>query len=198
MSDLEVVGARAGFEGVPSTPLKSASESRSAELLLCRLFSAHVDSVFNVAYRVTWNRADAEDVLQSSFLKAVVHHGQLDDPSRERAWVLQVAYREAIAVLRRRRELPIDPTGLPDAPCAAPPPDEAVMISDLARMISEAFERMAAGERMAVVLRDVEGLAMKEVAEVMGLGLSAAKMRVHRGRQSLRILLESEGLTDAM
>ncbi len=179
---------------MPSTPLVGASPSLTLEPLLHRLFTAHVDSVFNVAYRVTWNRADAEDVVQSSFLKVIVNHGQLDDPSRERAWVLQVAYREAIAVLRRRREQPIDPSVLPDSPSADPSPDEAVVLSDLARMISGAFERMTAPERMAVVLRDVEGLAMKEVASVMGLGLSAAKMRVHRGRQTLRILLESEGL----
>ncbi len=155
------------------------------------LFVAHVEAVFNVAYRVVWNRADAEDVVQATFLKAFTRLDQLQDSSRVRPWLLQVAYREAIAVIRRRRETPTDPGVLPESATTAPGPEETSVLSELATELSKALQSLDADERMAVVLRDVEQLSMREVAEVLDIGLSAAKMRVHRGRQSLRVKLES-------
>lgn len=160
--------------------------------LIEALFTAHVDPVFNVAHRVLWNRADAEDVVQNTFVKAATRMGQLLDGSRARAWLLQIAYRESIAVLRKRRETPTDPASMPDSPSQERGPADVAVASDLARTIAEAFERMNPDERMAVVLRDVEELPMREVAEVIGIGASAAKMRVSRGRESLRKMLEKE------
>lgn len=158
------------------------------------LFVAHIDAVFNVAYRVLWNRADAEDVVQATFVKAFTRLDQLADEQRSRPWLLQVAYREAIAVIRRRRDVPVDPSTLPEGVSAANGPEEQALLSDLARELSNALAQIDADERLAVVLRDVEQLAMRDVAEVLGVGLSAAKMRVHRGRQSLRVLLNSSEL----
>jgi len=161
------------------------------------LFVANLDAVFNVAHRVLWNRADAEDVVQNTFVKAATRLDQLLDGSRARAWLLQIAYRESITVLRKRRETPTDPASLPDTPSAERGPAEAVVASDLARTIASAFERMNPDERMAVVLRDVEELPIRDVADVIGIGVSAAKMRVSRGRESLRKMLEKE-LADAV
>ncbi len=155
------------------------------------LFVAHVEAVFNVAYRVLWNRADAEDVVQATFLKAFTRLDQLRDSSRVRPWLLQVAYREAITVVRRRRETPTDPEALPESAATALGPEDTSVLSELAAELSKALQSLDADERMAVVLRDVEQLPMREVAEVLGIGLSAAKMRVHRGRQSLRVKLEA-------
>lgn len=154
------------------------------------LFRAHVDGVFNVAFRVLWNRADAEDVVQATFVKAFGRIDQLRDPGKARAWLLQVAYRESIGVLRRRRDVPVDPTDLPVAACDDPTPADLVAASAVAAELSRALQRLSPDERMAVVLRDVEDLPMREVAEVLGVGVSAAKMRVHRGRQRLRVLLD--------
>lgn len=164
---------------------------------LQRLFDAHLVAVFNVAHRVLWNRADAEDVVQNSFIKAATRLDQLRDENRARPWLLQIAYREAIAVLRKRRETPVDPAQMPDVASAKPGPEEMLMASDLATAVAAALKRLEPDERMAVVLRDIEELPMREVADVIGIGLSAAKMRVSRGRASLRFMLNRE-LTDAM
>lgn len=153
------------------------------------LFAEQVESVFNVAYRVLWNRADAEDVVQRTFLKALTRLDQLRDPGRVRPWLLQVAYREAIAVVRARREVPTAPEDMPESEVAGAGPAEAAVLSDVARTLSEALGKMNESERVAVVLRDVEQLPTREVAEVLGVGISAAKMRIHRGRASLRELL---------
>lgn len=83
---------------------------------------------------------------------------------------------------------------MPAVVSTQPGPDEQAIASSIATELSNALERISPDERLAVVLRDVEGLPMIEVAEVIGVGLSAAKMRVHRGRQSLRVLLENSEL----
>lgn len=158
------------------------------------LFRAHVDGVFSVAHRVLWNRADAEDVVQNTFLRAAGHLDQLHDRGRARAWLLQIAYRESIAVLRRRRDVCTDPVSLPDLASPTPGPEDTTMARELTRLLARSFARMKPDERLAVVLRDVEQLPMRDVAGVMGVGLSAAKMRVHRGRASLRALLDPEVL----
>ncbi len=161
------------------------------------LFVAHLDAVFNVAHRVLWNRSDAEDVVQNSFLKAVARLDQLRDDGRIRPWLLQIAYRESIAVLRKRREIPVDPMTMPDGATPDRGPAELAVGADLARTLAAALERMNPDERMAVVLRDIEELPMREVAMVIGIGISAAKMRVSRGRAALRSMLDKE-LADAM
>lgn len=155
-----------------------------------QLFRAHVDGVYNVAIRVLWNRADAEDVVQATFVKAFARIDQLRDPAKARAWLLQVGYREAIGVLRRRRDVPVDPNDLVAGVCAEPNPADVAAASAVAAELSAALLRLSTEERMAVVLRDVEDLPMREVAQVLGVGVSAAKMRVHRGRQRLRVLLD--------
>lgn len=162
--------------------------------LVEELFVAHVDAVFNVAYRIVWNRSDAEDVVQATFIKAFTRLDQLRDRDRVRPWLLQVAYREAITAIRRRRDVPVDPAELPDLRSTEPGPDERAVAADVAAALGRALASLDEGERMAIVLRDVEQLPMREVAAVMGIGHSAAKMRVHRGRQALRRRLEGQDL----
>jgi len=84
---------------------------------------------------------------------------------------------------------------LPESPTSMIAPDEAAVASAISLILRDALLALSHDERMAVVLRDVEQLPMAEVASVLGIGLSAAKMRVHRGRQSLRTLIETKGIT---
>ncbi len=169
--------------------MRLAAEDSAASGLRHRietLFVAHVEAVYNVAHRVLWNRADAEDVTQRTFVKAITRGEQLRDTRRVRPWLLQIAYREAITVLRQRRDVPTDPGELPETPVLDAAPDDAAVASDVRSIVGAALARLSPDERMAVVLRDVEGLPMNDVADVLGVGVSAAKMRVHRGRASLR------------
>lgn len=167
-----------------------AGTSSALNTWIEELFLAYVDGVYNVAFRVVWHHGDAEDVVQATFVKAFTRIGQLGDRAKVRSWLLQVAYREAIGVVRRRRDRPTDPDDLLPQVSDRPGPEEAVVAASVAAEIYNALQRLEPNERVAVVLRDVEGLPMRSVADVMGVSLSAAKMRVHRGRQSLRGLLE--------
>jgi RNA polymerase sigma-70 factor (ECF subfamily) len=84
---------------------------------------------------------------------------------------------------------------LPEAATTALGSADQAVLSDIAVEISSAFAQLGSDERMAVVLRDVEQLSMREVAEVLNVSSSAAKMRVHRGRQSLRHILSKRDIT---
>lgn len=156
---------------------------------LVELFERTVDGAYNVAYRLLWNHADAADVVQNTFIKAVLHRDQLSEPGKARSWVLGIAYREALMVLRGRRDTPTDPSRLPDGPGHAPDPAEDALRSELAQLLGEAISALPNSLRLAFVLRDVEELPMAEVASVLEIGESAAKMRVARARESLRVTL---------
>jgi RNA polymerase sigma-70 factor (ECF subfamily) len=154
------------------------------------LFEQNADAVYNVAFRITWSAADAEDVVQETFVKAFVKRSELRDQARVRPWLLSIAYRQALAVLRARREAPVDPVGL-DGPAAdGEGLDPVVLRAERAALVRQAIDRLSDDLRAAVVLRDAEGLPLREVADVLGIGLSAAKMRVARAREQLRADLQ--------
>ncbi len=161
-----------------------SANSRLAQITA--LFQANADAVFNVAYRIVWNRADAEDVVQSTFIQVYLKMDQLEDKSKARSWLLQIAYRQALNVLRRRKDQPTDPTDLPDRFTSHDSTAEPALRNDLRLTIQTAIDSLPQNLRMAVVLRDVEGLPMREVASVLDIGQSAAKMRVARAREQLR------------
>lgn len=156
---------------------------------LVELFEANVDAAFNVAYRLVWNRADAQDVVQEAFIKAVRGLDQLRDPDKARSWLLRITYREALMVLRARRDVPTDPVVLRARAGLLAGPEDQVLQRELADVIHAAIDHLPETLRTAFVLRDVEELPMADVAEVLDLGLSATKMRVARAREQLRIAL---------
>ncbi len=159
--------------------------------LIVELFRNHADAVYNVAYRIVWNRSDAEDVVQATFIQVFLKVDQLRDWSRARGWLLQIAYRQALSILRRRKEEPTDPADLAAYITAEQRTSEdavsnQILRGELADTIRDAINALPQSLRMAIVLRDVEGLTLAEVADVLDIGPSATKMRVTRGRQQLR------------
>lgn len=108
---------------------------------LTELFVDHADSVHSVAYRLLWNRADAEDVVSATFLQAFVHLDELRDADRARPWLLRIAYHQALTVLRRRRDVPVDPLSLAHHTRGGDPSD-AVIAADLALFIRRAIEAL--------------------------------------------------------
>lgn len=156
---------------------------------LVDLFGQTVEGAYNVAYRIVWNHADALDVVQNAFVNAARHHGQLRDPSKARSWLLGIAYREALMVLRARRDVPTDPVDLQQHATADGDPLDDVVRAELSELLAGAIRRLPESLRVAFVLRDVEELPMLEVAHVLDIGPSAAKMRVARAREQLRVEL---------
>ncbi len=169
----------------------SAEERRAA---FQRLVEQHGRLVFRVAYRITGNEADAEDVVQEAFLKAYRAFDRFDARASFSTWIFRIAANCAIDVLRRRRtrpELPADveDPDLPGPGSRDPSPQAALLSSEIGRHIERALEGLSPQERTAVVLRHFEGEPTEEIARVLGVNTNAAKQTVCRAVRKLRLAL---------
>ncbi len=102
----------------------------------------------------------------------------------------RIAYRNAIALLRKRNDLPFDPQLLPESADPAPSVEHQVLVGELATALYEAISSLDHEHRAAFVLRDVQGLSTADTAAALGIGESAVEMRLSRARKSLRIKLK--------
>jgi RNA polymerase sigma-70 factor (ECF subfamily) len=160
-----------------------AADGRTAWLIAA--FTDHAANVHTLARRMVGDHQRAQDVVQATFIQGWQHCEQLRDASSTRSWLLRIAYRESLHALRDRREVPTAPEDLTDARAADDPAAEVVARDERDRVLALLLT-LPESLRAAVLLRDVNDLPMAEVATVLGVSASAAKMRVHRGREALR------------
>ncbi len=148
------------------------------------LFVAHRDLLFTVAYEMLGSAADAEDVLQETWLRwAAVDPGQVQNP---RAYLVRIATRQALNQLRtlsRRRESYVG-QWLPEPLLTAP---DAAQELELADRVSTAvllvLETLSPAERAVFVLREVFGEGYDEIAEAVGRTPMAVRQIAHRARK---------------
>ncbi len=157
--------------------------------------------VFAVARRIVGDQHDAEDVTQQTFLSVLDHLGDFREESSVATWILRIATNHALKVLRKRRGLPtvsLDaPTGdgedsygtLPHPEFIARWRDEPSRLaeqSEVRLLIEAALDELPEKYRVVFVLRDVEGLSVKETAEALGLTEANVTIRLLRARLDLR------------
>jgi RNA polymerase sigma-70 factor, ECF subfamily len=167
------------------------------------LVEGHSDKVFRLAYRLTGDRHDAEEIVQEAFLRAYQKLRQFASRSSFGTWVYRIAANCAIDRMRQRqkeearREVPKadsldgtqpDPVGL--VPDAAPTAERLAQSVELRKEIEQALAALSHAERTAFVMRHWEGCGIKEIAEVLKSNSSAAKNTVFRAVQKLRRALE--------
>lgn len=131
----------------------------------------------------------ADDLLQETFLRIHRGIGSLSDSDRLIPWVYAIARNVVHDYHRRKRDatIPLNEAGI----AAAPPLDDSRASSRAASWLDGMMARLPDKSRMAVQLSEIEGLSQKEVAERLGLSLTAAKSRVRRGRAQLRSMIEA-------
>ncbi|HVH85474.1 MAG TPA: sigma-70 family RNA polymerase sigma factor [Terriglobales bacterium] len=155
-------------------------------------------AVFIATYGILRDHADAEEAAQETMLKALMHLDQLADPEKFKGWLLQIAVNEARLKRRGKHASlfePLDGNANPNAEEAFMPRDFA----DWRELPSDAAERREIGEHIAralhslpdiyretFVLRDVEQLSATECAAILGIGVPAVKVRLHRARLMMR------------
>jgi RNA polymerase sigma-70 factor, ECF subfamily len=155
------------------------------------LFDTFVDGVYTLAYRIVRDRHYAEDVVQETFIKVMGSIGTYRGDGPIAAWIYRIAYRESIAVTRRRIEEPLDPTeAMAQADRVTRSVEDQVLGGELSALLDEAIGALSEPVRAAFVLRDIEGLSTAEVASALNVSASAVKMRLARARESLRVQLE--------
>lgn len=157
--------------------LAARSGQRSAEEALYR---RHARMVHGMAFRLMGSKADVDDLAQDAFVEALTNLASLEDPSAFSSWLGSIVVRTASKRLRRyrlmtrfglRRSEPIDLDALP---LSLAPQDAAAEL----RLVYAVLEKLPVEERVALVLRRVEGLELKEIAERMELSLATVKRRL--------------------
>ena len=152
------------------------------------LVAQHSARVYRLAYRLTGNRADAEDLTQEVFVRVFRSLGSYR-PGTIEGWLHRITTNLFLDQARRRSRIRFDPLG--DEPEARlvgriPAPDLQLLEELFDSDVETALAAMAPDFRVAVVLCDVEGLSYEEIADVLGLKLGTVRSRIHRGRSQLR------------
>ena len=157
----------------------------------------YVDQLYGAALRMSRNPADAEDLVQETYMKAFASYHQFTEGTNLKAWLHRILTNTYINLYRKRQREPQqayteqvedwqlaqagnhDPVGLRSA--------EVEALSALpGTEVREALYELPEDFRMAVYYSDVEGFAYKDIAEIMGIPLGTVMSRLHRGRRMLR------------
>jgi len=161
---------------------------------------AYSTPIYRLALKMLADPQDAEDALQTTFLKAFQHIGEFEGRSSLSTWLYRIAANEALMLLRRKRpELPLDEE--PDEGEALPRPfqfadwghlpERELLSGEAKKQFDRAVQKLPEKLRIVFLLRDMEGLSIKETSEALNLSETAVKTRLLRARLNLREALSS-------
>jgi RNA polymerase sigma-70 factor (ECF subfamily) len=164
----------------------------------------HRDAVYGVALRMTRSEADAEELVQETFLSAFQHLDTFRGDAAFGSWVHRIAANQALMRLRHQRvadhhtrELQGQPEFNERGSLAEYPEsdwsrraDEKALDAELGNAIRQAADQLPEDHRRVFLLRDVDGLSYEEIAEITGDSVAAIKSRLHRARLSLRTAID--------
>jgi RNA polymerase sigma-70 factor (ECF subfamily) len=159
------------------------------------LVERHSRSLFRLAFRMTGNEHDAEDVVQETFLKAYKRLDQFEDRANFGSWLYRIAANCAYDALRSRArrdeqvafpEQHEEEDALGSVAAEGPSPDRMVFSGQVQRRVETAMARLSERERAAFVLRHFEQMSTKEIGDTLGLDEGAVKHSVFRAVRKLR------------
>jgi len=194
-----VMTDEAAGSGSPDPGRATADPERTARFE--RDAMQYLDQLYGAAMRMTRNPADAEDLVQETYMKAFAAFDSFTDGTNLKAWLFRILTNTYINIYRKKQRQPYqsgsedltdwqlheveshDSRGLRSA--------EAEALDRLADVdVVEALAKVPEDFRMAVYLADVEGFSYKEIAEIMDTPVGTVMSRLHRGRKLLRELLQ--------
>ena len=158
--------------------------SRTPVAGFAALYERHYEAVFRAALRVTGNPADAEDVLQTVFLRVMAGGGDVEEVSVPAAYFRRAAVNAAVDVLRRR-ELRAESGYDPETPRVAVQPQ-----LDLKERLRRALAVLEHDDATLFLLRHVEGLSIEELAAMFEIEKNNVSVRLHRIRLRLQAEME--------
>jgi len=165
------------------------------------LVERHSRSLFRLAFRMTGNQQDAEDVVQESFLRAYKQLGKFDERASFGTWLYRIAANCSLDLVRSRKRrsehiAPQEAAGLEiddpvaQLPAGDPTPERMALSGEVRERVEQAMKELSPTERTAFVLRHFEGMCMEDVSRVLECQPGAAKHSVFRAVQKLRRALE--------
>jgi RNA polymerase sigma-70 factor (ECF subfamily) len=162
------------------------------------LVQRHSVRLFQLAFRMTGNEQDAEDVVQESFLRAYRQLHRFESRAGFATWLHRIAANCSLDLLRRRkrRDDPLEtlePDSLEPAAMLSPniaSPDDQVFHRELQQTVEAAMDQLTPIERTAFVLRHFEGQSIDEIGRALGARQNATKQSIFRAVQKIRRALE--------
>jgi RNA polymerase sigma-70 factor, ECF subfamily len=154
-----------------------------------RVVERHSQELFRLAFRLTGNEDDAEDIVQETFLRAYRAFDRFENRAQVGTWLFRIAANCALDLLRRgRKRKPREASE--DIPSPQAGPERLAMDRQLQGRIARAMAALTPQERVAFTLRHFEGQSIEEISATLKVGVSAAKQAVFRAVQKLRRALD--------
>lgn len=154
-----------------------------------RFVNDNLRRIFNQIYGIVRNVADAQDLTQEAFIKALQHQDQLKDEQKAAHWLSRIATNTAIDFLRRSGRATF--CEIDDAPQSTlESPEQALLRSEHRDYLEDGLRLLSARERAALMLRDVEGLAADEVAQRLNCSKATVRSHIANARTKLRKYME--------
>lgn len=158
------------------------------------LVERHSHSLFRLAFRMTGNQQDAEDVVQESFWKAYRHLGNYDGRASFHTWLYRIAANTALDLLEARKKRSVlQPMDEEQEGARAmemqehsPGPERAAWSGQVQRRVQEAMQELTPQERLAFVMRHFEESPVEEISEALGLSAGSARHSIFRAVKKLR------------
>ncbi len=152
------------------------------------IVSTHSGRVYRLAYRLTGNQHDAEDLTQEVFVR-VFRSLSTYTPGTFEGWLHRITTNLFLDMVRRKQRIRFDALGDDAAerlPSREPTPQQVFNDAHFDADVQQALDTLAPEFRAAVVLCDIEGLSYEEIAATLGVKLGTVRSRIHRGRSQLR------------
>ena len=152
----------------------------------------HLDALYNFAIYLTRNPTEADDLVQETYARAFRFSHRFQPGTHLRAWLFQILRNTFLTFYRlREREAAVAEDGIPDwdTPMFHDAPDEDSGVMDAHTDLERAMRRLPEEFRTVLILAEVEGLPLEEVARVMACPVGTVKSRIFRAKERLRGLL---------
>jgi len=163
-----------------------------------RLVEMYSGRIYNLALRILNDPQDAEDVLQETFIKAYRALPSFEGRSKLSTWLFRIASNEALMLIRKSRpeliltmeqrdnqqvDTDLEEPEIVDWCCL---PEKELLSTEARQFLDDAIQKLSASLRVVFVLRDIEGLSIRETSESLGISEAAVKIRLLRARLKLR------------
>ena len=183
------------------TDLAALSRAREGDPDAFRhLVERHSRVIFRVAYRMTGNEHDADDVVQEAFLRAYKQLDHFEERANFSTWLHRIAVNCSLDLLRARGRHDKHRADITvydgeeererEIASGDPQPDRLLLSAELKQHVATAMDSLSGNERTAFILRHFEGMPVEEIGKTLGIQVNAAKHTIFRAVRKLREALE--------
>lgn len=165
--------------------------------------------VFNLAFRLSGNRSDAEELTQEAYYRAYRGFAKFEGDRPFENWIYRIVTRLFLDRARQRRrrvhevsyDAPVQPDGFDgtvrlETPERGPDPEQALLNDSLSEELERSLAQLTSEQRRLVWMADVEGVSYREIAERTGTPIGTIRSRLHRTHKQLRQILAQVRISD--